>query len=78
MLSTTKNNENFTCVKLARRDILTRTDGKLRENLFTDLLFKRHYLRRKWLKTAKNGNNPKCGKCLKRRSFHDDQRVYGR
>lgn len=31
MLSVTKNNENFTCVKLARRDILTRTDGKLRK-----------------------------------------------
>lgn len=31
MLSTTKNNKNFTCVKLARRDILTRTDGKLRK-----------------------------------------------
>lgn len=31
MLSTTKNNENFTCVKLARRGILTRTDGKLRK-----------------------------------------------
>ena len=31
MLSTTKNNENFTCVKLARRSILTRTDGKLRK-----------------------------------------------
>lgn len=31
MLSTTKNNENFTCVKLDRRDILTRTDGKLRK-----------------------------------------------
>ena len=30
MLSVTKNNENFTCVKLARRGILTRTDGKLR------------------------------------------------
>ena len=31
MLSVTKNNENFTCVKLARRGILTRTDGKLRK-----------------------------------------------
>ena len=31
MLSTTKNNENFTCVKLSRRGILTRTDGKLRK-----------------------------------------------
>lgn len=31
MLSTTKNNENFTCVKLDRRGILTRTDGKLRK-----------------------------------------------
>lgn len=29
MLSVTKNNENFPCVKLARRGILTRTDGKL-------------------------------------------------
>lgn len=29
MLSVTKNNENFTCVKLARRGILTRTDEKL-------------------------------------------------
>lgn len=32
MVSVTKNNENFTCVKLARRGILTRTDGKLRNN----------------------------------------------
>lgn len=31
MLSVTKNNENFTCVKLARRGILTRTEGKLRK-----------------------------------------------
>ncbi len=31
MLSVTKNNENFPCVKLARRCILTRTDGKLRK-----------------------------------------------
>ena len=31
MVSVTKNNENFTCVKLVRRDILTRTDGKLRK-----------------------------------------------
>lgn len=31
MLSTTKNNENFTCVKLARHGILTRTEGKLRK-----------------------------------------------
>ncbi len=31
MVSATKNNKNFTCVKLARRDILTRTDGKLRK-----------------------------------------------
>ena len=31
MLSTTKNNENFTCEKLARRGILTRTEGKLRK-----------------------------------------------
>ena len=31
MLSTTKNNENFTCVKWAWRGILTRTDGKLRK-----------------------------------------------
>lgn len=31
MLSVTKNNENFTCVKLARRGILTRTDEKLRK-----------------------------------------------
>lgn len=31
MLSVTKNNENFTCVKLARRGILTRMDGKLRK-----------------------------------------------
>lgn len=31
MLSVTKNNENFTCVKLARRGILTRRDGKLRK-----------------------------------------------
>ena len=31
MLSTTKNNENFTCVKFARRGILTRAEGKLRK-----------------------------------------------
>ena len=31
MLSVTKNNENFTCVKFARHGILTRTDGKLRK-----------------------------------------------
>lgn len=31
MLSTTKNNKNFTCVKLARRGILTRTAEKLRK-----------------------------------------------
>lgn len=31
MLSTTKNNENFTCEKLARRGILTRTERKLRK-----------------------------------------------
>ena len=31
MLSVTKNNENFTCVKLARRGILTRTDGNIRK-----------------------------------------------
>ena len=31
MLFVTKNNENFICVKLARRGILTRADGKLRK-----------------------------------------------
>ena len=31
MLSVTKNNENFTCVKFARRGILMRTEGKLRK-----------------------------------------------
>ena len=31
MLSVTKNNENFTCVKVARRGILMRTDGKPRK-----------------------------------------------
>lgn len=31
MVSVTKNNENFTCVKLARRGILTRTEGKFRK-----------------------------------------------
>lgn len=31
MVSVTKNNENFTCVKFARRGILMRTDGKLRK-----------------------------------------------
>lgn len=31
MLSETKNNENFTCIKFARRGILTRTDGNLRK-----------------------------------------------
>lgn len=38
MVSVTKNNENFTCVKLARRGILTRTDGKLR-NIFLRFAF---------------------------------------
>lgn len=31
MVSVTKNNENFTCVKFARRGILMRTEGKLRK-----------------------------------------------
>ena len=31
MLSVTKNNENFTCVKFARRGILMRTERKLRK-----------------------------------------------
>lgn len=31
MVSVTKNNENFTCVKLARRGILMRTEGKLQK-----------------------------------------------
>lgn len=31
MVSVTKNNENFTCVKFARRGILTRTEGKHRK-----------------------------------------------
>lgn len=31
MLSVTKNNENFPCVKFARRGILMRTEGKLRK-----------------------------------------------
>ena len=31
MVSVTKNNENFPCVKFARRGILMRTEGKLRK-----------------------------------------------
>lgn len=31
MVSATKNNKNFTCVKFARRGILTRAEGKLRK-----------------------------------------------
>lgn len=31
MVSATKNNENFSCVKFARRGILMRTEGKLRK-----------------------------------------------
>ena len=31
MVSVTKNNGNFTCVKLARRGILMRAEGKLRK-----------------------------------------------
>ena len=31
MVSVTKNNENFTCVKFSRRGILMRTEGKLRK-----------------------------------------------
>lgn len=31
MVSVTKNNENFTCVKFARRGILMRAEGKLRK-----------------------------------------------
>ena len=77
MLSVTKNNENFTCVKFARHGILMRTEGKLRK-IFLRFAFQEALPAPEAVKNREKRQQFGNRKCLKRRSFHDDQRVYGR
>lgn len=68
MLSVTKNNENFTCVKLVRRDILTRTDGKLR-NIFLRFAFQAALLAPEAVKNREKRQQSEMRKMFEKEEF---------